>query len=85
MELRLTDQAKEDIHYFLKSGQIKTVKKIEQLLIEIESHPFTGTGKPEALKYNLTGMWSRRISKEHRIIYEVVGELIFIYSVRGHY
>ncbi|RFZ81803.1 Txe/YoeB family addiction module toxin [Mucilaginibacter terrenus] len=85
MELRLTETAKEDIRFFLKSGQKQVLKKIEHLLSEIEEHPFTGIGKPEALKYNLTGMWSRRIDREHRIIYEVVEDVIFIHSLKGHY
>jgi toxin YoeB len=47
--------------------------------------PFTGTGKPELLKHKLSGIWSRRINKEHRLIYEVKDDIVFILSVRGHY
>lgn len=86
MELRLTDSAKDDIRYFRHSGQKSILKKLEVLLLEIESHPFSGTGKPEQLKHHLTGMWSRRINGEHRIIYEVVNEeFILIHSAKGHY
>ncbi len=60
-------------------------KKIEQLLIDIQKNPFAGLGKPEALKHNLTGKWSRRIDKEHRIIYDVTDNRINIYSLKGHY
>jgi toxin YoeB len=48
-------------------------------------HPFSGIGKPEALKHKLSGKWSRRINDEHRIIYEVIENDIFIYSLKGHY
>lgn len=51
----------------------------------MKAHPFEGIGKPEPLKYKLTGKWSRRINSEHRIIYDVVDETINVYSLRGHY
>jgi toxin YoeB len=85
MELRLTDTAKEDIKFFLKSGQTSIVKKIEKLLKSIKETPFGGIGKPEPLKHDYSGKWSRRVDSKHRIIYEVEGELIYIYSLRGHY
>jgi len=55
------------------------------LLSEIAEHPFEGTGKPEPLKFNLSGYWSRRINQEHRIVYEVIGHKILIHSLKGHY
>jgi len=61
------------------------VKKIEALLSEIKNSPFEGIGKPEALKHEFSGMWSRRVNKEHRILYEVIEDVTFIYSVKGHY
>ena len=85
MELIITDTAKEDIRFFLKSGQTGLVKKIEKLFISIKETPFTGLGKPEPLKHEYSGKWSRRISSEHRIIYEVKGNSIFILSAKGHY
>jgi toxin YoeB len=85
MELRLTDTAKEDVKFFKKSGQTHILKKIEKLLISIKETPFTGIGKPEALKYEYSGKWSRRIDVEHRIVYDVQDDIIFIYSFRGHY
>jgi len=85
MELVITDTAKEDVRFFIKSGQLKIVKRIEKLLASIEETPFTGLGKPELLKHNYSGKWSRRITDEHRIIYSVDGELVYIYSFRGHY
>ncbi|MDB5155734.1 MAG: Txe/YoeB family addiction module toxin [Mucilaginibacter sp.] len=85
MELKLTDTAKEDIKFFLKSGQTGIVKKIEKLLISIKETPFTGIGKPEPLKHEYTGKWSRRIDKEHRVIYDLENDAITVYSLKGHY
>ncbi len=48
-------------------------------------YPFEGTGKPELLKYNLAGYWSRRINREHRIVYEVTEEIVFVLSAKGYY
>jgi len=55
------------------------------LIEDIKSHPFTGIGKPEPLKYELTGKWSRRIDKENRIIYALKDNTLFIYTAKGHY
>lgn len=85
MELVITDTAKEDIRFFLKSGQSSIIKKIERLLIAIKESPFIGIGKPEPLKHEYWGKWSRRIDNQHRIIYEVIGDNIIIYSLKGHY
>jgi toxin YoeB len=85
MELVITDTAKEDIRFFLKSGQTSLVKKIEKLLISIQESPFTGIGKPEPLKYEFSGKWSRRIDSQHRVIYEIIDDSIIIYSLKGHY
>ena len=70
-----------------KSGNFPLMKKIQNLLEELELHPETGTGKPEKLKENLSGYWSRRINSEHRIIYTVNADekTVEIYSFRGHY
>ncbi|WP_184546025.1 Txe/YoeB family addiction module toxin [Mucilaginibacter sp. FT3.2] len=85
MELRITDTAKEDIKFFLKSGQSNLVKKIEQLLSSIKDTPFSGIGKPEPLKHQYSGKWSRRIDVKNRIVYEVIDDTIVIYSFKGHY
>ena len=55
------------------------------LLEEITENPYSGTGKPEALKYDLTGKWSRRINQEHRLVYEVSELIIKIHSAKGRY
>jgi toxin YoeB len=85
MELRLTDAAREDIRYFLQSGQTGIVKKIEKLLTELKENPFVGSGKPEPLKYEMAGFWSRRINKEHKLVYSVEDNIVNIHSARGHY
>lgn len=61
------------------------MQKSSSLMESIESTPFEGIGKPEALKYHHSGKWSRRINDEHRIIYEVEEDRVFVYSLRGHY
>lgn len=61
------------------------LKKINELIKEIQRTPFEGKGKPEPLKYDLAGYWSRRIDREHRLVYKVVDEKIIIYSCRYHY
>ena len=63
----------------------KVYLKIIKLLKEVRRTPFEGEGKPEPLKHNLSGFWSRRITQEHRLVYEVTDELIFIVSVKDHY
>jgi toxin YoeB len=77
--------AKEDIEYFKKSGNKKALEKIYALVNELIENPFEGTGRPELLKHELSGLWSRRINKEHRLVYEVKEDVIFILSTKGHY
>ena len=61
------------------------LKRINQLIKDIKRNPFEGIGKPEPLKENLTGFWSRRIDEEHRIVYAVEEESVIIISCKGHY
>ena len=68
-----------------KSGNQKLVFKVLDLLEEIQKTPFAGKGKPEALKHELAGYWSRRINDEHRLIYKVSPDQIEIFSCLGHY
>lgn len=83
--LCFTNKAKNDIDFHKKSGNKSIQKKLIFLLEELAEHPFTGAGKPEPLKYELSGCWSRRINKEHRLIYELEDNRILIHSLRGHY
>jgi len=85
MEIEYSPTAKNDLEFWKKSGNKKIQKKITELLQSIIDTPFLGIGKPEPLKYEYTGWWSRRINREHRIIYEVLENKIIIYSFRGHY
>lgn len=83
--LDFTKQTQKDIDFYKKTGNSPVLKKLFVLLEEIAEHPFTGTGKPEPLKYKLSNSWSRRINQEHRIVYEVLHDKIMIHSAKGHY
>ncbi|GHV19702.1 Txe/YoeB family addiction module toxin [Bacteroidia bacterium] len=87
MEVIYSEQAQKDIEYWKKSGNKAIMKRISTLIENIQKHPFTGIDKPEPLKYDLSGSWSRRINSEHRIIYAVHEGMIEIYvlSMRYHY
>jgi toxin YoeB len=87
IEIRYSRQALDDIEYWKKSGNKAIQNKISLLIKDISEHPFTGIGKPEPLKYELAGYWSRRINAEHRIIYSVNDDMIEVYilSMRHHY
>lgn len=83
----LSAQAKKEYQYFIRSGNKVAVNKILSLLEDIAEHPYTGIGKPEPLKYELGGYWSRRINSEHRIVYSVDEEVVRVYvlSIRYYY
>jgi toxin YoeB len=83
--INFTAEALADMNHWKKSGNVIILKRIRQLLEAIQNDPFKGIGKPEALKYGLTGRWSRRINHEHRIVYEVDEGIITVYSLRFHY
>lgn len=87
MEMIFSPQALEDLDYWKKNGNKAIMNKISTLLADIMEHPFTGIGKPEALRYDLSGYWSRRINSEHRIVYCVHGDMIeiLVLSLRFHY
>ena len=84
MVTTFTENAWEDYVYW-QSIDKKIVKKINDLIKDIHRDPFDGIGKPEALKYDLSGYWSRRIDHEHRLVYQVVENELLIYSCRYHY
>lgn len=79
-----TDHAWEDYLYWQKEDQ-KMVDEINGLIEECQRNPFTGTGKPEPLKGDLTGFWSRRITREHRLVYLPEDKGIYVVSCRFHY
>lgn len=80
----LTETAIAHYNAFVKSGNVKVVNRIKLLLADIARHPYTGIGKPEALKYSLAGMWSRRINREHRLIYTVNDNRIVVHILAMH-
>ena len=63
----------------------KIYRKIIELIKDIDRNPFQGLGKPEALKHDLSGYWSRRINQEHRLVYKVTDDEILILSCKYHY
>ena len=63
----------------------KILKRINNLIKDIQRNPFDGIGKPEPLRNNLSGLWSRRIDEEHRIVYLIEETRVLIFSCRGHY
>ncbi len=85
MEIEYAAKAVEDILFWEKSGQVGIQKRITALIAEIEKTPFNGIGKPEPLKYDYTGYWSRKINEEHRLIYKVTDNKIYIASLKGHH
>jgi toxin YoeB len=68
MEIVFSPEALTHLQYWKKSGNKKVIEKITSLLEEIQNTPFEGTGKPEALKHQWSGYWSRRITTEHRLV-----------------
>ena len=84
MNLIFSDKAWEEYMYWQNTDK-QILKKINQLIKDIKREPFDGIGKPEPLKYEFSGFWSRRISDEHRLVYEVSQNCIAIVSCRFHY
>lgn len=84
MILSWTQDAWEDYEYWQKTSKEK-VKQISKLIKTIKRDPFEGIGKPEPLKHDLAGYWSRRIDQEHRLVYEVQDDAIIIVQCRYHY
>jgi len=74
-----------DEYLYWQSQDKKTLERINTLIKETMRHPFTGIGKPEPLKSNLSGWWSRRITREHRIVYKVENKMLVILQCRFHY
>ncbi len=85
MEVEFLPDAQDDLNFWVKTGNKPILKKIAQLIESIKENPFEGIGKPEQLKYSLSGAWSRRITKEHRLVYDIEDDNIIILSAKGHY
>jgi len=85
MEVDFLDKALDDIDFWKKSGNKTVQNKITKLLESICASPYSGIGKPEPLKHELSGYWSRRITDEHRIVYKVCDNRIKVISLRFHY
>jgi toxin YoeB len=84
MSITFSRNAWEDYISWQKEDK-KIPRKINELIKVIQRTPFEGIGKPEPLKYDLAGLWSRRIDREHRLVYKVESDELFIYSCRFHY
>lgn len=84
MKIVFADQGWDDFTYWVSHDR-KIAKRIVRLLNDIERQPFEGLGKPEPLKHDLSGFWSRRITDEHRLVYAVEGDQLLIAQARYHY
>lgn len=84
MKITWSEEAWEDYLYWQETDK-RMVKKINELIKVFCRTPFEGIGKPEPLKHNLAGFWSRRITSEHRIVYAITEEAILIAACRYHY
>ncbi len=84
MKITFSKNSWEDYVSWQKEDK-KILKKINQLIKDIQRTPFQGMGNPEQLKYDLSGFWSRRIDREHRLVYQVFDQEILIYSCKYHY
>lgn len=84
MNVSFTENAWEDYLYWQKMDK-KIVKRINELIQDIRRSPFEGLGKPEPLKYDLSGKWSRRIPDEHRLVYQADENHLIVYTCRYHY
>ncbi|MCL1946846.1 MAG: Txe/YoeB family addiction module toxin [Chitinivibrionia bacterium] len=82
-----SQKAEKDIAELMRSGNKPLLQKLTNLLSELEIHPQTGTGKPERLKHGKSGLWSRRISGEHRLVYSIEENIVkvIVISAKGHY
>ncbi|WP_054719853.1 Txe/YoeB family addiction module toxin [Lacticaseibacillus manihotivorans] len=81
-----TDDAWDDYMYWHDQHDNRIIKQINKLIADINrDDPYEGIGKPEPLKYELTGKWSRHITQEHRLVYSIDRDILYIHSCRDHY
>ena len=84
MNVTFTPTALDDLRYWLKTDK-RQAERVLAILEEIRRTPFAGTGKPEPLRFQLAGCWSRRIDREHRLVYQVEETEIVVLACRYHY
>jgi toxin YoeB len=84
MKILFADNAWEDYLYWQKTDK-KTLKRINELIKDIQRSKYKGIGKPEPLKHSLSGYWSRRIDSSHRLVYRIEDDCIYIAQLRYHY
>ncbi len=84
MKITFSKNSWEDYESWQKEDK-KILKRINQMIKDIQRTPFKGIGNPEPLKYDLAGFWSRRIDREHRLVYQVFDQEILIYNCKYHY
>lgn len=84
MKVVFADKGWEDLSYWVLHDR-KIAKRILRLIDDIKRHPFEGIGKPEPLRHDLSGFWSRRITDQHRLVYAIEGQQILIAQARYHY
>ena len=85
MEVRFSEKAKLQLDDYKSRNDSRSIDKIKLLLKSVLNDPFSGIGKPEPLRFDLKGLWSRRINGNDRLVYEVKSEYILVYSIKGHY
>ncbi len=84
MKLIFSEHAWEDYLYWQRTDE-KTLKRINDLIKDIQKNKYQGIGKPEPLKHSLSGYWSRRITTEHRMVYKIHDDQVLIVQLRYHY
>lgn len=84
LEVKFTGHGAADFDYWQETDS-RVLERIKALLRDAREHPFAGIGKPEPLKHDLSGFWSRRITAEHRLVYTVEQELLIVHQCRFHY
>ena len=84
MKIIFSENSWQDYRYWLRNDK-KILKRINELIKDIQRNKYEGVGKPEPLKHNLSGYWSRRINNEHRLVYKIENDSIWIAQLRYHY
>jgi len=84
VKIIFSEHAWDDYLYWQRTDR-KILERINKLIKEIQGSPFEGTGKPEPLRHGLSGYWSRRITDEHRIVYKVEKDSLYLAQLRYHY